>query len=137
MSKFILVNKAFTPDGTILECKHQHDYQEHVDRLNGELYILDGLGYYIRASVNKQPMCHFTLTLEDPHEILREHFKWGRNYTEDMKPLPETEWILLKDLESSHIQNILDGNYCKHPDLEQLFINEQDYRVSNTCLNRY
>jgi len=32
---------------------------------------------------------------------------WGRNYNEDGTTLPETEWILVKDLTDSHIQNIL------------------------------
>jgi len=32
---------------------------------------------------------------------------WGQNYDKDMKKLPETNWVLLKDLNTGHIENIL------------------------------
>jgi hypothetical protein len=45
--------------------------------------------------------------------VIKGYFKfeeinfWGKNYNEDGTPLPKTEWILVKDLTDSHIQNIL------------------------------
>jgi hypothetical protein len=38
---------------------------------------------------------------------------WGRNYDKDMNELPKTEWILIKDMSTDHIQAILDGNWVK------------------------
>ena len=32
---------------------------------------------------------------------------WGQNYNKNMEKLPETNWILLKDLSRDHIENIL------------------------------
>lgn len=43
MEKFIVYSAIKTPDGTILESKHVHDYQSYLDA-NGETYLLDG-GY--------------------------------------------------------------------------------------------
>ena len=38
-----------TPDGTILESKHRHDYVTHLDA-NGKEYMLDGGLAYVRSS---------------------------------------------------------------------------------------
>ncbi len=32
---------------------------------------------------------------------------WGQNYNKNMEKLPETNWILIKDLSRDHIENIL------------------------------
>ena len=32
---------------------------------------------------------------------------WGQNYNKNMERLPETNWILIKDLSRDHIENIL------------------------------
>jgi hypothetical protein len=45
----ILSNRMRTPDGTILESKHRHDYVTHLDA-NGNEYMLDGGLAYVRCS---------------------------------------------------------------------------------------
>ena len=39
---------------------------------------------------------------------------WGVNYTKDMTPLEETDWRLIKDLETDHIEAILEGRGRKN-----------------------
>lgn len=36
----------------------------------------------------------------------RDVMLWGKNYDKDMNRLPETKWILIKDLETDHIKSI-------------------------------
>ncbi len=47
----ILRSRMRTPDGTILESKHRHDYVTHLDA-NGNEYMLDGGLAYVRSSAN-------------------------------------------------------------------------------------
>jgi hypothetical protein len=43
----------------------------------------------------------------------REFMLWGRNFDKDMNKLPKTEWILIKDMSTDHIQAIIDGEWVK------------------------
>lgn len=45
----------------------------------------------------------------EPREVLL----WGNNYDKDMNRLPKTKWILIKDLDTDHIEAILDGKYTR------------------------
>ena len=51
----------------------------------------------------------------------REYKFWGRNFDKDMNRLPKTEWILIKDMTTDHIQAILDGNWAVN---KEIFENE-------------
>ena len=42
---------------------------------------------------------------------LRYLLKWGRNYDKDMNKLPETEYILIADMDTNHIKAIINGNW--------------------------
>lgn len=42
----------------------------------------------------------------------REFLFWGRNYDKDMHKLPKTEYLLIKDMNTDHIQAIIDGKWC-------------------------
>jgi hypothetical protein len=106
--KTLLVNAIITPDGTKLESKHRHDYVSHQDK-NGETYFLDGGTSYIRGSLNKEPATNACLYLEDPHELIREHVKWGTRGKNFDQPL---EYKTVASLESSHIEKIL--TTCAH-----------------------
>jgi len=116
-----------TPDGTVLICVNKYDMQMYFDKTTKEVYMIDGGGYYMRSSVNKIPAEDLSITSEDSFEIIREHFTWGRNFDRLMNRLPETEWILLKDLTTEHIENIIDGDYSRDY-VRELFIQEIEYR---------
>lgn len=59
----------------------------------------------------------------------REVFFWGVNFTKDMEKLPETEWRLIKDLDTDHIKAIIDGKFVKEGNkYYDYFINELKLR---------
>lgn len=103
MSSGLLVSKIMTPDGTILQSRHRHDYVSHVDR-NGETHMLDGGLDYVRCSVNKVKPIDLSCYEDTPHRITREHFSWGTFGVDGDQPL---KWILLKDMEEDHIKAVI------------------------------
>lgn len=80
----------------------RHDYKENTDE-DGNYIMIDGFGSgYVRYSGDLKEG-----DIEDLIQEIREQMKWGRNYTKDGKLLEQTEWILLKHLDTDHIVNIL------------------------------
>lgn len=57
----------------------------------------------------------------------REYTFWGRNYDKDMNQLPKTEWTLIKDMSTDHIQAIIDGGWSRGL-MQDLFLNELELR---------
>ena len=53
---------------------------------------------------------------------------WGVNFDKDMNRLPETDYRFICDLETDHIQAILDGKWTKHPKYLKAFNNELNRR---------
>lgn len=104
MGRQLLVNKIKTPDGTILESRHRHDYQQHIDKVSGETYIVDGGYDYLRRSVNTVPYEEMSLYDDDDFEKIREHFTWG-TYGESGKE--KLQYVALKNLDTQHIHNII------------------------------
>ena len=127
MNKTLLLNCIITPDGTRLESRSRWDYKSHVDTITSETYIVDGGLNYLRGSVNKVQPTYLHTYLEDPITTIRERVSWGRNYDKNMNPLPETEWVLIKDLTTDHIINIVEGNYCGES-FKNVFKRELYYR---------
>lgn len=68
---------------------------------------IDGGFEYTRLIGNQEDRVLFNVPIREAIEHIREQFIWGRNYDENMKPLAKTERILLKDLKTDHIINIL------------------------------
>ena len=122
----IIRNAIRCPDNTILESKHRHDYQSHVDAITGETYNCDGGLDYFRGSINKVQPTFLHVTTDDPFELQREAFTWGSYGKNGDEPL---YYIKLKDMEDEHILAILktqtriDGTY-----VQELFMQEMDYR---------
>ena len=128
----ILVNKIQTPDGTILESKHRHDYVSHTDA-NGEYYMVDGGKDYLKRSINIIPAIDLTIEDDGTHELRRKYLTWGNNYDKDMNRLPETIYNPIMNMTSDHIQAILDGNWAKNnPFYEELFKEELKFRIKES-----
>ena len=131
----ILRNAIQTPDGTILESFHRHDYKSHIDSVNNHVYAVDGGHDYLRRF---GPPGYKELTVHDDgdHETRRNNLRWGQNFDKEGNKLPETKWVLVKDLTDSHLDgiiNYLDKYTTRDPEstgatIYQILLDEVKYR---------
>lgn len=119
-------NSIITPDGTVLISRHQHDYVAYTDK-NGKTYGIDGgLSGYGRIIGDVQKDCiNNCVYSDDDFEKVREAFEWGTRGPEGDR---ELTFLPLKDLESAHIQAILDTQRQIKPTTREIFEKELDYR---------
>ena len=116
----LLYNAMRTPDGTLLESLHRHDYREHQDA-NGETYTVDGGNAYMRRSVNKEAGEDLSLSTHMDHELLRDKVVWGTYGIDGDQPL---SYIKLKDMDTEHIQAVLGLNI----DLGRTIVYQEELR---------
>jgi len=121
----VLVSGMITPDGTILYSRHRHDYKEHVDAITGEWMMIDGGTDYVKSSVNNVRAQYISLTTESPHVEIREHFGWGTYGKDGKEPLHE---MILKDMETVHIEAVLRTQTRLGPHITKLFEDELEFR---------
>ena len=123
----ILSNRMRTPDGTILESKHRHDYVTHLDA-NGKEYMLDGGLDYVRSSANGDEK-FLTVEYDDPHEVIRDAVKWGTYGKNGDEPL---KYVAISDLDPYHLRAILDTQQkTMRPALYKVMQDEVEYRDAN------
>ena len=122
-NKSIIYNALRTPDGTVLESAHRHDYKEYVDS-NGKTYMIDGGLDYIRASANGDEV-FLTVYSDGPHDDIREFMKWGTRGKDGKQPL---RYVALKDMDTDHIQACLDTQWQMRPACRTIMQNELKYR---------
>jgi len=117
----IIYNSVITPDGTILNSRHVHDYITYTDK-NGKEYMADGGVSYLRCSNNGDER-FFSVDSEDPFEIVRKYlYRWNR-YSRNYVPLC--------NISDGWLQNIIDWfKMYKMTDnrIFWLFIEEKLYR---------
>ena len=119
-------NAIQTPDGTILESRHGHDFVSHID-LNGEFYFVDGGLDYLRGSLNKEPAKDLTLYSDDDFSKLREGVSWGTlGKNGEYK---QVKYILVCDMEKEHIEIIL-KEFKVVEWLKEIFEKELEHRAS-------
>lgn len=79
--------------------------------------------------------------LHDQGTPIREFLLWGKNYNEFKQKLKKTEWVLLKDMTTSHIENILldvkNGKYQIPIDYMNAFEEELNFRIEHAKVNNY
>jgi len=122
----ILSNKMRTPDGTILESLHRHDYVTHTDA-NGKEYMLDGGCDYVRCSANGDEEL-LTVTSDDSHEVIREAVKWG-TYGKDGDECDPLKYVTIAGLNPYHLRAILDTQQkWMRPALYKVMQDEVKYR---------
>jgi len=102
------INYIESVDGTKLFSFTRHDYKEYTDK-EGNYMMIDGGSDYTRYSCDPKGISSKLInsTVKDSIKDIREQFKWGRNYDKDMNKLPQTEWVLLKELDEHHIKAII------------------------------
>lgn len=98
----LIRNAIQTPDGTILESTHRHDYKEYTDA-NGKYYMVDGGLSYLRRSVHKDQK-DLSLYDNEPHEVQASVLKWGTYGINGDQPLSH---ISINDMDTDHIGNVL------------------------------
>ena len=125
----ILANRIMTPDGTILESMHRHDYKTYIDK-NGLEYMVDGGLEYTRRIVHDDaPYIEMSVYNDDDHLTIREAFKWGTRGVDGKQPLT---YLVLKDMATDHIEAILETQTHITEEIRQVFIDELEYRYENT-----
>lgn len=125
MERQLVYSALRTPDGTIIQSKHRHDYVTHTDA-NGKEYMIDGGTAYLRSSANGDEY-YLAVYSDEPFEKVREYLRWGRNYDKNMNLLPATEWVLLKEITDDHLEALI-----VYPSvaewIRELFVKEKEYR---------
>jgi hypothetical protein len=122
----IVSNRIRTPDGTILESMHRHDYRTYVDA-NGLEYMVDGGLDYTRRNVHDgEPYEELTVYSTDSHDVIREVFKWGTRGKDGNQPL---KYVPLKDLTTEHIEAILKTQDHIQQYIRNIFLDEMIFRV--------
>lgn len=119
----VIYSAMRTPDGTVIESRHRHDYVTHLDA-NGKEYMLDGGLDYVRASMNGDEE-FISVTLEDGHDKVREYLTWGTRGVNGDQPL---RYVKLKDMTTDHIQACLDTQFQMYPSVRTAMENELEYR---------
>lgn len=127
MKRQLIANRIKSEDGTILWSKYAHDFVEHTDKISGKTISLDGGRSYQRVGYEegaKYEDC--SVYLDDDYELVREFFLWG-TYGKTGKD--EFKLVALRDLETSHIKNILlDCWNIKDTYVDDLMTQELIYR---------
>ncbi len=120
----ILSSRMRTPDGTILESQHRHDYVTHTDA-NGKEYMLDGGCEYVKMSANGDEHL-LTIYANFPHAFSRLHVKWGtygKNGDETMVR------VKIADMSTGHLQACLDTQKSTmRPAIYKVMQEELEYR---------
>ena len=141
----IVYNALCTPDGTVIESTHRHDYQTYVDA-NGKTYMVDGGLSYVRHSDNGDEIL-LTKYEDQPHDQIREYvFRsgYGKPGTSDYGTYRITriadmddEYLneAIKYVKQAilniafHAPNVLNEyGDDEHPFALQVLLNEKQYR---------
>jgi len=121
----LLRNAIKTPDGTILESRHRHDFKEYEDK-NGWVYMVDGGLDYVRRTINKNaPSTDLSLSEDDPHFFLRDYVTWGTYGIAGDQPL---FYITIANMSDGHLQAVLDTQKNMYPQVRDLMQAELEYR---------
>ena len=121
----LVANRIRTPDGTILESKHRHDYVTYLDK-NGKEYMVDGGLEYLRRNVHDDaPYEELSVYTNDSHALIREVFCWGTRGKDGKQPL---KYVPLKFLTTEHIDAILETQTHISDEFRKIFSDELVFR---------
>lgn len=119
----ILYNAIRTPDGTILESTHVHDFRTHVDKTNGKEYMVDGGNFYLKRNAHNDYE-ELSLNTLDDIEKIRGLISWASYGVDGNEPRKVS---LIKELSDEHLDALIDGKWSECF-LLPVFIKEKEYR---------
>ncbi len=125
----ILYNAIRTPDGTILHSKSTHDYIEYTDK-NGHTYIVDGGCDYLKRSVSDAAPPYEDISEYDDgsFEKRRKYFVWGSRFDKDGNTLSKIILRPIMELDTKHIEAILDTQKQINVEYKDTFERELRWR---------
>ena len=118
----VYASRIRTPDGTILQSFHRHDYKEYKDTVSGETYIIDGGIDYFRGSINKVKAEDLTVYVDDPFEVKREVPVWGTYGKNGDK---ELRWVSVSEMEDAHIEALVNPNMYVARAIKEVLLEEK------------
>ena len=104
----LIRNALQTPDGTIIESTHRHDYVTYTDA-NGKEYMVDGGLAYVRRSTHADQidMCLYN---NEPHKVQSELLTWGTYGPNGDQPL---QYKTIAEMETGHLEAVIEmGGVC-------------------------
>jgi hypothetical protein len=124
----LLANRIITPDGTMLQSYHRHDYKTYIDA-NGKEYMVDGGLEYRRGIIHDDaPPKDACVYSDDPHEVIRDAFHWGTRGKDGKQPV---QFKPISSLSNKHIHNIIMTQTHVPDHIGNAFVNEEFYRRDN------
>lgn len=126
----IVHNAIQTPDGTIIESRHRHDYVEYTDA-NGNFYSVDGGMDYLRRGYTVQDYTELSRYEDEDIEELRKVITRGGRGKDGRQPL---EFTPICDMNDEWLQAAIDYNIdygMGHSIMNRLYKREQEYRTQN------
>lgn len=122
----LIRNALQTPDGTVIESKHRHDYVTYTDA-NGKQYMVDGGLSYVRRSVHEDQV-DLSLYDDQPHEVQRELLTWGTYGINGDQPLQHKA---IADMDTGHLEAVVEmSGVC--PVRKSCMLKELELRNENT-----
>tara|TARA_R110000737_G_scaffold328962_1_gene343853 strand:+ start:510 stop:1043 length:534 start_codon:yes stop_codon:yes gene_type:complete len=125
-SRNLIYNAIQTPDGTILESKHRHDYRSYTDA-NGKKYVIDGGLAYIRSTIHADQIS-LALYDDEPHEVQAQHLTWGTYGIQGDQPRRD---LPVAEMETGHLEAVL-VNCRPHEVLKNCMLKELETRNDTT-----
>ena len=126
----IVHNAIQTPDGTIIESRHRHDYVEYIDA-NGNEYMVDGGTDYLRRGYTVADYTEMSLYEDDDIEVIRKVVTRGGRGKDGKQPLTFTPICEMND---AWLQAAIDYNtdYGMGTSvMNRIYAREQEYRKQN------
>ena len=119
----LVYNALRTPDGTVIESRHRHDYVTY-DDANGKSYMVDGGLDYLRRSANGDEV-DLSVSLDQGILAAREAASWGSYGKNGDEPLRQ---IKLCKMTNNHVKACLKTQLHMHPNIKLAMQQELDYR---------
>ena len=129
----IVHNAIQTPDGTILESRHRHDWKEYTDA-NGKYYSVDGGMDYLRRGYTVQDYTELSRYEDEDIEELRKVITRGGRGKDGRQPL---EFTLLCEMNDEWLEAAIQYNVdygMGHGVMNRLYKREQEYRTQNNII---